>query len=230
MNKILASALAAASLLLPVLAHAADEKDFSPAERALFMSDHLRNMKPPSTLRYAFRKSGALEDGFEDTVTVALTPQPNGTCCAGTGEFLTGARRMQMPEVDNATGNPVIMYFLERDVREMNRLTKGSQSHFRKRLRMAIYNGASVKKVSLPYRGRTIEGQEVSVSPFLDDPNRPRYEKFAGKHYQFMLSDAVPGGVHSIRTQIGSASAEAPPLLVEELLAEGAESARKTTP
>src|SRR5688572_32253023 len=33
--------------------------NFSEAERALFMSEHLASVKPPTTLRYAFRKSGS---------------------------------------------------------------------------------------------------------------------------------------------------------------------------
>ena len=52
--------------------NAADEKDYSAAERLLFMSEQLRNVKPPATLRYTFRKGGALEENFQDSVTLAL--------------------------------------------------------------------------------------------------------------------------------------------------------------
>jgi hypothetical protein len=207
-----------------------DQKDFSPAERLLFMTNQLTRLKPPMTLRYSFRKSGSMEEGFEDKVSIGLSRQADGGCCATTGEFLTGTRRLNLPEVPAAEGNPVILYFLERDVREMQRLTKGSQFHFRKRIRMAVYQGATVREVSVSFRGKPVKGTEVEISPYTDDPNRPRYEKLARKQYLFTLSDAVPGGVYGIRTQISEPSQPAP-LIVEELYAEGAEpAARPSTP
>jgi hypothetical protein len=205
------------------VSQAADEKDYSQAERLLFMTDQLANVKPPATLRYSFRKSGALEENFQDTVTVALRPAADGSCCATAGTFLTGARNMSMPDVDSASGNPVIMYFLEHDVRDMNRLTKGSQSYFRKMIRMAVYKGASVKNVKMKYQGRSVDGRQVSITPFLDDPNRPKYEKFVRKEYVFLLSDAVPGGVFGIHTTIKNEKVDAPPLVIEEMYIEGAE-------
>jgi hypothetical protein len=217
-----------AVLALPANAQQ-DRQDFSQAERLLFMTNQLAALKPPTVLRYSFRKSGSMEQGFEDSVTIALSKQPDGTCCAAVGEFLTGARKLNLPEVPAAEGNPVILYFLEHDVRDMQRLTKGSQYHFRKRIRMAVYQAAKVRDVSLAFKGKTIKGTEVDISPYLDDPNRSRYEKLAIKQYVFTLSDAVPGGVYGIRTHIGEGSSA--PLIVEELYAEGAEPApRKTGP
>jgi hypothetical protein len=196
--------------------------DFSVAERALFMQDHLGTLQPPLTLRYAFRRSGTLEEAFEDTVSLALTAQPDGKCCAVRADFFSGKRAMRMPEVESAQGNPAILYFLERDIREMQRLTRGQPNYFRKRIRMAVYQGAAVRDLTLRYRGEPVAVREISVTPYLDDPNRARFEKLAGKRYVFLLSDAVPGGLYGIRTAIDGA-AGAPPLLAEEMLVEGAE-------
>ena len=206
-----------------------DKKDFSPAERLLFMTNQLTQLRPPTTLRYSFRKSGSMEEGFEDNVSIILSKQADGSCCASVGEFLSGSRKLNLPEVPAAEGNPVILYFLERDVREMQRLTKGSQYYFRKRIRMAVYEGAKVREVSFAYCGKAVKGTEVEISPYLEDPNRSRYEKLAVKQYVFMLSDAVPGGVYGIRSQIGDAAQPAA-LIVEELYAEGAEPAPRKTP
>ncbi|MBT2332670.1 hypothetical protein J7E49_01920 [Variovorax paradoxus] len=220
-------AIAASSLcvlLLPSPAsHAeADKRDFSPAERLLFMTPQLQGLQAPMLLRYTFGKTGSFEESFADSVTVALSAKDDGRCCDAKGVFLSGARKLQVPDVPAADGNPVILYFLEHDVREMKRLTRGSEFHFRKRIRTAIYQGAEVRDVSLRYQGRTVKGKEIAFSPFLDDPNRPKYEKFASKNYRFTLSDAVPGGVYAIRTSIPGGSAAAQPLIVEELLIDGA--------
>jgi hypothetical protein len=200
-----------------------DKPDFSPAERLLFMTPQLQTLQAPTQLRYTFSRTGSLEEAFADRVTVALSARAEGGCCDAKGAFLSGARKVQVPDVPGAEGNPVILYFLEHDVREMKRLTGGSENHFRKRLRMAIYQGAEVRDATMRYRGRTVKGKEIVFSPFLDDPNRPKYEKFANKRYRFLLSTAVPGGVYAIRTQIGAEGLLAKPLMVEELLIDGAQ-------
>lgn len=207
----------------------ANKQDFSQAERLLFMGQQMKALKPPTTLRYVFRKSGALEEAFEDTVTLSFKRAAGGRCCAVAGDFLTGPRRLQLPEIENAEANPVLLYFLERDVRDMQRLTKGNPAYYRKRLRMAAYEGATVTPVSVVYRGKTVAGQQVDLSPYRDDPARSRFEKFARKTYRFLLSDAVPGGVFGMRTVMQGETADAPPMIVEELFLDGAE-APKATP
>ena len=178
----LALALAAAAILLPGAAARAEEpvKDFSAAERALFMTDQFVKLRPPVTLRYRFHRSGSLEPAFDDKVSIALKAQQGtGRCCDATGEFLSGERKIELPAVEGAAGNPVTLFFLERDVREMQRLTTGKSAYFRKRIRMAIYQGAQQRAVTLRYRGKAIAGQEFTVTPYSDDPNRPRFEQFA---------------------------------------------------
>lgn len=219
-------ALALGLVLLPA-GRAQAANDFSAAEQALFVDNHLGKLRPPLTLRYTYRKSGTLEEGFDDKVDLMLAAQADGSCCSASARFLSGAREVRQPEVENAQGNPAILYFLERDVREMQRLTKGQANHFRKRIRMAIYSEASIRELSLPYRGRPVAVREITISPYLDDPNRARFEDLARKQYVFMLSQAVPGRLYGIRSQVNGKSADAPPLIVEEMLVDGAEPARR---
>jgi hypothetical protein len=208
-------------LLPPGVTRAAD--DFSAAERALFMDNHLGKLRPPLTLHYRYSKSGTLEAAFDDKVDLMLTAQPDGRCCAASAHFLTGARALHPPDVEGVEGNPAILYFLERDIHEMQRLTQGNANYFRKRIRMAVYQGASIRNLTMQYLGHPVSVREISISPYLDDPNRPRYEKLANKQYQFMLSDGVPGALFGIRTRIDGESADAPPLMVEEMILDGAE-------
>jgi hypothetical protein len=204
----------ACAIVLPCLATAA--QDYSPAERAIFMSNHLANVRPPATLTYRYVKSGSLEPGFEDQVTLKLTARADQSCCAASADFLSGARRLALPEVESAEGNPVLLYFLERDIREMSRLTKGQSNYFRKRIRMAIYQAAETRELTLPYRGNNVAARTFTVAPYVDDPLRERFARLAGKRYTFTLSDAVPGGVVAVATQV-DAEGGAPPLWIEEM-------------
>ena len=204
-------------------------EEFSPAERALFMTDHLGSLTTPTTLRYTFRKIGSLEENFEDKVAVALKAQPKSQCCVASTEFLGGARRIKLPEIELARGNPVILHFLERDIHEMQRLTKGQPNYFRKRIRMAVFNSAKISDVEVPYNGKAIAARQIAISPYSDDPLRTRYEKLADKQYIFTLSKDVPGGVYAIRARVNGASAGEPPLLAEEMILDSTPTALRET-
>jgi hypothetical protein len=89
-------------------------------------------------------------------------------------------------------------------------------------MRMAVYEGATLRQLTLNFRGKPVAVQEVLIKPFIEDPNRPRYENLAVKEYRFLMSDAVPGGLYGIRTRIAGAEGAAP-LQVEEIYLAGAE-------
>ena len=178
------------------------QEEISDAEKRVFMADHLKNVTAPTTLNYQFTKSGALEKGFEDRVSLSIKPasaEPGKNCHI---EFLTGERQYrQLPDViENAMGNPVILAFLERDLSEMKRLTKGQPNYYRKRIRMALAQKAETKPVTIRFSGKDRPGSEIVLTPYEDDPARPRYEKFSNKSYTITLSDEIPGGVYKLRS------------------------------
>jgi hypothetical protein len=221
----------AACLALPMAAQAQphaeqDKQDFSAAERLLLMSNQLHMLKPPATLNYRFRKAGSLEENFTDTVALRLTRLPDGKCCQASGEFLTGKRQLALPEIEQPEGNPVILYFLEHDIRDMQRLTKGSARYFQKRIRMAFYEAAKVQDARFTWHGKTVAGKEITIRPYADDPNRAKFEQFIGKQYVFSLSDEVPGSVVAIRTEVATPGSSTPLIEEELLLADAAPPAR----
>src|SRR5512134_2965810 len=211
--------LLACAIALPCAlpcATAVAAEDYSRAERAIFMSNHLANVRPPATLQYRYVRGGSLEPGFDDRVTLRLTARADRTCCTASADFLSGTRRLALPEVEAAEGNPVLLYFLERDIREMSRHTKGQAAYFRKRIRMAIYQAAEMRELTLPYRGKSVAARQFTVAPYVDDPLRERFAKLAGKRYIFTLSDAVPGGIYAVATRVEAVDGGTP-LWTEEM-------------
>ena len=83
----------------------------------------------------------------------------------------------------------------------MSRLTKGQSNYFRKRIRMAIYQAAEQRELSLSYHGKSVPARQFSVTPYVDDPLRERFAGLSGKRYTITLSDAVPGGVPILTAQ-----------------------------
>ena len=214
-------AVALALSLTLALAPAAMAETESPppsaAERLLFMDPHLDGMKAPTTLRYEFvRTDSAAGGSFKDTVDVRFARGKSVPCCNVSGTFLSGERAMRAPDVDDARSNPVLMYFLEYEVRQLQRATKGGASHFRRQIRLALVDKAELSPTRIRWGGREVDATTVQVSPFLDDPFRARFERDARRVYSFVMSDAVPGAIYQIRTTLPDPAAGT--TLVEETL------------
>jgi hypothetical protein len=183
-----------------IAAQMAEAQDISPAETLLFQTNHLQNIHEPVELTYAYKKVSNVEPGFDDEVHVDVTKiNPDGSAAVSM-RFLSGDRRMEIPDVGNSQGNPALLGFLERDIAEMKRLAGGSTNYFRKRIRLALADAALVRLVIFTYKGKQVEGQEVIVQPYLNDPLHERFEKYVNKNYVFVISTQVAGGVYQIRT------------------------------
>jgi hypothetical protein len=202
----------------PVLTRAEEAApEPSAAERLLFMKPHFEGMKAPATLHYQFVRTDTAAGGsFTDRVELALARGQKLACCKVSGSFLSGERAVRPPEVDDASSNPVLMYFLEYEVRQLQRSTKGGTAHFRQRIRLSLVDQAEVKPTRVTWAGREVDATTVQISPFLDDPYRARFEREARKVYSFVMSDAVPGGIYQIRSRLPDAAAGT--TLVEETL------------
>jgi hypothetical protein len=197
------SKLAASVAMLAVLAPGVTAAQaVSQAETLLFETDHLARMKPPATLEYAFRKDSNLEPGYSDKVRLELA-RVNGKLSA-TLHFLSGEHKQEIPALEEAHGNPVLLGFLEHDIAEMKRLTGGSTSYFRKRIRMALAEGARVTLQPITYDGKALQAQAVRIQPYLDDPLHARFEPYVRKTYTFIVSEQVPGGVYQLGTSLGN--------------------------
>jgi hypothetical protein len=118
-------------------------------------------------------------------------------------------------------GNPVLLVLLERDVVEMSRILRGSPYYLRNRIREALGESTLAEPARFTFAGRKVEGWRVAVSPFAQDRNRDKLCEYVGKRYEFILSEAVPGGLYAMRMVTPGTDGAA---LVEDSLAfEGAQ-------
>lgn len=185
----------------------ASESTNSDAETLLFETDHLKKIIQPVALHYKFKKEGTLEEGFDDDVTLKVDRIEGDGSKYVTTRFLTGPRKKIFSPVEHAQGNPILLYFLERDITEMERLTGGKRLYFQKRIRLALADRAEVRPVTFTYNGKSVSGSEIKVSPYLDDPMKARFEKFSDKYYLFTLCDEVPGGIYQMHAVVPDSSA-----------------------
>ncbi len=187
---------------------AADQNSLSPAQIALFESDHLARIRRPATLDYAFRHDGP--GSYDDSVSLAVRAVHGDGAKDVLVEFLSGVRRVEFPPVAAFHGNPLIMYFLEWDVLGMHKATGGSALYFRNRIRDAFVDRAQISKVSITIDGRAQPATAIVLQPYRDDPEIERYASFRDKSYRFVLSDSVPGMVYEIRASLPGVAGGAP--------------------
>ena len=207
----LAGAFMACGLVIgPVSGAIAQE--ISVPEKLLFQTNHFSNVKQPTKLKYVYRQEAAAPDAFSDDASVDVVKQnPDGTAEVS-AQFLTGAHAIPIPAIEHAQGNPVILGFLERDIAEMKRLTGGATGYFRKRIRLALAApNVPVRKIEVTYQGRQVPAQEITIHPYVDDPLKDRFGKFAGKSYVFIVSDAIPGSLYRVYTTLDAEKDKAAP-------------------
>lgn len=198
---------------------ASPSQPISQAETLLFMSNHLKGAKLPAHFDYTFRRDGTMEANFDDSVQMDLKPKGKDGGNLATARFLSGNRNVKYPPVENAEGNPIVLWFLDRDINEMERLTGGKAPYFRKRIRLALVDKAEVRPVKFAFGGKEVSGTEVRISPYLEDPNKAKFGKVStSKYYVFTLSDQVPGGIYQIRAVVPEdGAADGKPLIDETL-------------
>jgi hypothetical protein len=190
---------------------AADRPWLSAAQIALFESDHLAEIKSPTTLDYTFQHVGS--EPYEDSVALLVSEVHDDGSKDVSVEFLTGERRMELSPVTRFHGNPLIMYFLEWDVRGMGKVTGGSALYFRNRIREGFVDQAEIADASIIVNGHSEPATAITLQPFRHDPGIERYAAFRDKSYRFVLSQAVPGRVYEIKAALPADAPGAPSIV-----------------
>lgn len=198
----------------------AADTGFSDVNNQLFDAAHMKNVVDDGILHYAYSKESYIEEGRTDTIDVIVENIRNTGRNDQSYEFFTGDHKRPYGARENQLGNGVFVMFLEWDVHEMERLTKGSWRHFQRRIRWALAAGAAHKEVVIDYDGKPIKGIQYSIKPYAKDPKAKRYGLYANKYYIFTLSDEIPGMIYQVRTIVpdGKNWKEGDTILTEELL------------
>ena len=230
---VLAGPLSPQALLAPADASPAASPagdSISEAERLLFLHPHLATVRTPRTLSYAWSVQTAASASPPARATLTLRLRADGACCAVHGEYLPGEMAVHLPDFDDATANPILLYFLEGEVRRLQRSTSGQSAHFRRQIRMALATSARVTEAAVRWNGKDVPGHAVRVAPFIDDPYRSRFEREATTEYVFIVSDGVPGGVAAMSATLPDADAANAPLERRRLVLEDPQPAPPARP
>ncbi len=207
MIRILTAFLAVSAVMLPGAGLRAAHAGTPSAQTLLFDTAYLKPLAAPSRLTYRYSQKSTdtslYGPSFDDAASVSVLPSSagNGAKDARLALF-TGQRQRELGPLPNVTGNPVIMMFLEHDVAQMMRHIGGQPVYFRNVIRAAFRDAAKVEPVEITWQGKTVKAMKVTIHPFLNVPHAERLQLFRTKAYEFIASEAVPGGIYDIRSTI----------------------------
>jgi hypothetical protein len=170
----------------------------SPAQIALFETPHLASLRVPTRLEYDFLREEQGRDPVADIIRLDIRPGAEEGRRDVVPEFLTGPRRLPYPPASGFRGNPLLLFALDRDARELAAATGGSMHWFRERIRRAFAEAAESRDLPIAFEGRDVPASAFHIRPFGGEP---RARGFQARRYAFVLAEAVPGMVHSIRSE-----------------------------
>ncbi|MCC8403148.1 hypothetical protein LJ655_14835 [Paraburkholderia sp. MMS20-SJTN17] len=171
--------------------------EITPAERLIFLTDHLHGVAAQTELDYALTDSGQPTHGTELVKVLVMSPDN----AKGDARVSDHSGNVNLP-IGGLQCNPAIIYFLERDIAEMQGLTGGQRRYFQQRLRLALAAGPQIESVPSEVGGKPVSARRIVVQPYLNDPNGERFTQYLGKRYTFLLAEGVPGQVVQIRTDV----------------------------
>lgn len=170
----------------------------SPAQVALFETPHLADLHAPVRLDYRFRREEAGKPVVEDSIRLLVRDSSEPGRRDVSVEFLTGPRAIEYPPARGFRGNPLLLFVLDRETRELSAATGGSTLWFRNRIRHA-YEAAEPRAEVAALDGRNVPATAIEITPFQGEPRARRYQAL---RLGILLAEAVPGRIHTIRTEL----------------------------
>ena len=194
------------------------DSDYSDAQRLLFSTPHLDNIKTEGALYYDFHQHGANTISFNDEIILTIKGISERGGKDVEVSFLSGENNRPYSDIRDFRSNPLLMFFLQWDVEKMDSGSVVTHHYFRHLLRQAFLNNADSEEIKIDFEGRKETAHKVFFQPLVEQQDDDKYNDYPKKYYEFVLSDAVPGGVYSISTLIPSnADAEKADALVEPI-------------
>lgn len=178
--------------------------ELNEAQKMVFMGEHLRQTRVGQKLVYDFRRRATGEPDRTDAVSMTVTKVRDESRRDLSFEFLSGPERVNFPDAQGYRGNPIAVQFLERDIRDMSKLTGTPAAYFRNRIRKS-FRDPQIADTTVTVAGRQVDATEITVVPFAQDPTVAKLDGYATKEYRFTYSEQVPGDLISIHTRMSGA-------------------------
>ncbi len=188
----------------------------SASQTALFDTPHLQAITRPEVLSYRIERTGP--DALTDTVLVHVRKiHPDGSKYVSF-DFMTGDHQIFFPAVDNFRGNPLLMLFLEYDVRQMKDQTGMAAAYLRDRIRESFVDKATLTASTIAVAGKTLPARLIVVKPFAQDDRFKNLPAFRDKTYRFVVAGDAPGQIVALSADMPADAESGAPAWSEKIV------------
>ncbi len=192
MRFVLAVVCSTFALAVPAVAEKAPK-----AADLLFNTKHLNSVKKGDALNYRFARTSENtrqnDTSFEDDIVIEITNETAEKTKNVKLKVFTGDRARSSFETPGMTGNPLLIWYLDRCVATYNKVAGGSAMYLKGKFRKALGEDASVEAAKFDYNGKSIDGYKIKLLPFINDPAKNRMHGYEVSNFELLVSDQVPG-------------------------------------
>ncbi len=163
----------------------------------LFEHPHISNLKEGTELKYRFQRTVSdaklAGEPFSDDITLRVGKANGDGRRDVVVQIFSGERARDPQNVPDMTGNPLLVFYLDRAVRTLGFLSGGNPMYLKQKFRAALGNGAVIEPTKVEYGGKVIDGYRITVTPYAKDENAAKMQGYSGSRFVIIASDEAPG-------------------------------------
>lgn len=187
-----------------------------PAE-ILFDRPHIASVAAGTVLDYKFVRKPSdervLGAGFTDDITVKIESDGKPGKKNVLVQMYSGDRAREPQQITDMDGNPMLIVYLDNAVSHFREVAGGDSAYLKGIFSRYLGDGATIAPVTITYKGQTVDGYQVTATPYANDPARSKMNGFEGAKFTIALSDKIPGYFAKMVSTYTSTDKTAPWLL-----------------
>ena len=190
-----------AVLASPTFAYPASKPPAKDVATMLFGDPQWSKAPVGTTITYTYAKTTtdpAFGPSFKDTVVETLDQGAEPARRTVEFKLFSGMNAKPAGPFDSVEQNPVLLVVLEENVQELSKLFHGNTRYLKNAIRKAWRDDATIEPVTLDIDGKSVAGTRITVTPFVNDPERDKMLGLESFTYVVEVSDDVPGQIATI--------------------------------
>ncbi|MBU1210379.1 MAG: hypothetical protein KJ587_03780 [Alphaproteobacteria bacterium] len=208
------SLAAAAVVLSAATAFAAEAPNIT---AALFDKSHLDRVAAGTKLTYNFERNASepklIGPNFKNVIELTVDKVNDNATRDVTVQIFRGELEREPRQIEGMTGNPVLVFFLDRAVSGFSLLAGGNGAYHKNRFRVAMRTEGGLAPVKFDYNGKEVEGYRLAIRPFTGDrKNIDKMKGYENAQFDFLMSDEVPGYFAAFQSHYDSPKPGSPSL------------------
>lgn len=192
----------------------------------LFERKHLTNVSAGTDLNYKFVRTVSatelLGQPFDDDIKVEVKKVASDGTRGVVVKVFSGGRARDPQPIDEITGNPVLVVFLDRAIASYMSVAGGKVAYLKDKFRTALRERATVEPVKVKLNDKAVDAYRVSVAPYSGDLNASKMRGYENSNFSFVVSEAIPGQFVELLATYENTAKDAP-RLEERTIMVGAE-------